>query len=567
MAHPLVITNVGLQAIDSAQADGIDLAVETYKLGSGVNYIASPSDTALHGDELYPADSGGHNAVAFIHTDDENVEFLISIDAEAGPFIHEDRVTNGFGEIGLYLANGKLFALGSFERLIVKESSSGGAGGRMIIRVKVNLRTAKATVSANITELHNIPELSDFSLLPKTTASDNNLYIVNQENDFGKSALAHREIINADGEIRGKWTIENFQAKVQQGIVSNNPAHSSTSYLIDRSLPNDWHDRTHKHLIQFTSGNLEGLVRRLKEGGLGYDASSKRFSWVGLFPEKPDAGSTYEILASAPAPDHIYGHQNDPRMKDHSKIRINTGHGLSGGGDLTATRTIKLDIGSLEEQDPDLSNSRLMLWKTATRGMKSFALSALRGAVSSGVGDVNTDIHETSTVYRKSSRLTAALFIATGHASNLASGATASGGTAIKFLEAHKIADEIAISVGHDVTLTYLENGVTKTLLRATGGLRVSAATNARPRDRQRVLETQGARLAGRAYNGDINIQGKVHPASVGSYSPGSFWGFATGADSKGGWGNPGRPGACIVMEVLRGGVSSVFNMPYGRWR
>ena len=553
---PLVITDAGLKAINSAQADGLDLVVESYKLGDGYNYIASPAATGLQGNEVYPLDSGGHNAVSFIHTDDENVEFLISVDADAGPF--------DFGEIALYLSDEEtLFALGSFEDKIRKESSIGGAGGRIVIRAKVNLLSAKATVTANITELHNIPELADYSLLPKTTASDNNLYIVNQENEFGKSALAHREIIVRDGaeQNKGKWTIENHQARIWEGTVSIVPAYSSTSYLIDKTLPLDWYDSSHTHLIQFTSGNLEGLVRRLKNRGLGYDAASKRLSWVGLFPEKPDAGSEYEILASAPKPEQIYSHQNDNRMKDHSQISITTGSGLSGGGDLTVSRSIKLDIGSLEEQNPDLSNSRFLLWQPApasgSPGMRSFVLSKLRDAVSSGARDVNIEVFETSTAYRKSSRLTAAIFIATGNPSNAIS---ASGGTAIRFLDSGNIAEELDIATGHDVAITYQESGVVKTLLRATGGLQLSERTSAVTRLRESAITRNGARLAGRAYNGDINIQGKVKTLGGGNRNPGSFWGFD-------GWGNPGQPGACVVIEILRGGLSTVFNMPYGRWR
>jgi hypothetical protein len=72
---------------------------------------------------------------------------------------------------------------------------------------------------------------------------------------------------------------------------------------------------------------------------------------------------------------------------DHSTISISAGTGLSGGGDLTSSRTINMDINSLtSDTNPDPANDYVLSYDTSVGGHKKILLNNLPGAI----GEANT---------------------------------------------------------------------------------------------------------------------------------------------------------------------------------
>ena len=105
-----VVTNAGLQAAINAEQQGLKIVINKFSVGSGYGYDPSVDDTDLHGNMLYSGEPAKYRYVS------PNTRlFVCQLPPEIGPF--------EFGEIGLWMDNGVLFALCSFEQPIAKYSS------------------------------------------------------------------------------------------------------------------------------------------------------------------------------------------------------------------------------------------------------------------------------------------------------------------------------------------------------------------------------------------------------------------------------------------------------------
>ena len=82
------VTDAGIHAAAIAGANGPSVNITAFKLGSGVNYTPTTSQTALNGSELY----SGVPANYAVDSDDV-VTYTLSIPATIGDF--------DFGEVGL----------------------------------------------------------------------------------------------------------------------------------------------------------------------------------------------------------------------------------------------------------------------------------------------------------------------------------------------------------------------------------------------------------------------------------------------------------------------------------
>jgi len=116
----LKITNAGIAAATQAAQGGYVIKIATYKLGSGVNYTPVNTDTTLHGTVV---NSGAVTSVTQ-GTQPNEVSVKIVLNQTIGNF--------NFGEFGLFLDNGTLFALGSYPALQNKTKASGSNPGNVI---------------------------------------------------------------------------------------------------------------------------------------------------------------------------------------------------------------------------------------------------------------------------------------------------------------------------------------------------------------------------------------------------------------------------------------------------
>jgi len=111
-ADVFVVTQTGLDGATSAAGAGIFLQLTTFKVGTGVGYTPTKSDTALHGTILY-----SDNITSFSTAADGSLIVNCTIDVNAGPF--------DFGEVGIYTSTGALFALMALPQLEHKYTALG----------------------------------------------------------------------------------------------------------------------------------------------------------------------------------------------------------------------------------------------------------------------------------------------------------------------------------------------------------------------------------------------------------------------------------------------------------
>ena len=105
-----VVTNAGLEAAINAEQQGLRIVINKFSIGTAYGYEPSADDVDLHGNQLYSGEPTKYRYVS------PNTRlFVCQLPPEIGPF--------EFGEIGLWMDNGVLFALCSFEGPIAKYSS------------------------------------------------------------------------------------------------------------------------------------------------------------------------------------------------------------------------------------------------------------------------------------------------------------------------------------------------------------------------------------------------------------------------------------------------------------
>ena len=177
-----VVTNAGLSAAQRARANGYQISLTQFKVGSAYNYNPSPSDTSLHGTELH---TGGISGFAVI--DPNTVQYTCIMDQDVGTF--------SYGEIGLYLEDGTLFALAAQPR--VTEKLRGGpssAGNKVAIEAQLKLTQAEAIFNFDVLQLVNakLLELNSVAQLKPPVISDTNAYLTHSRDGANSTIMAYK---------------------------------------------------------------------------------------------------------------------------------------------------------------------------------------------------------------------------------------------------------------------------------------------------------------------------------------------------------------------------------------
>jgi hypothetical protein len=165
-----IITSAGLAVASTAGPAGPYIEITKFRVGSGVGYTPTSADTALHGSMLYEGTPKGYNYVS-----DNTINVVCEIPYEIGTF--------KFGEVGVYLANGTLFALAAFDALQDKYSIS-SSGIPHVVRLNCHLKLAQSPAVFQITNLTqlNLLQVPSYQYLspPSSMANQPNAVIVTE---------------------------------------------------------------------------------------------------------------------------------------------------------------------------------------------------------------------------------------------------------------------------------------------------------------------------------------------------------------------------------------------------
>lgn len=263
------VTNAGLAAAFAASNNGPAIRIGVYKIGAGFGYVPGVLDTALHGDELH-----SDSPTAYKVLDANTSEFTIRMNQTVG--------TWAFGEVGLYLVTGELFALGSLTRPQWKVAYPDRDYNLYEVKIRLTLNGVIPKIELVVEELTLglIQELPSVDYLPLIAETLNNAFICHSKDARGNEAFA------TVGDNR--WTIHSHMGVAYTGAITdknvNGTEVEAVGLTLEMATPG-------KYLIQFLSGSAKGATRQV------LTTENGKVGWA--LPElNSQIGDTFEILHS-----------------------------------------------------------------------------------------------------------------------------------------------------------------------------------------------------------------------------------------------------------------------------
>lgn len=276
------ITDLGVAALTAG--GGAPVTLTSCIFGSGVGYIPLPTDTALHGSSLFTVVPSSPTAV-----NGNVVQYSAYLDYSAGDF--------NFGEFGLFMQNGDLFALGANDVLISKLKQTSALTGNSI-RLDVYLSMVGDNYEmwldlANSNSGFRMATVNSIDQLLPSKDAIPNAYIVQAAETTQTSFLAYTD-------RQGLWNFDAyaFSTTANQSFTVVSATNTTVSIAIAdynaTMVPQYLGDR----IIQFTSGALYSICRNLVS--IATTPSAATFTFQTPFAIVPTAGDTFYLYKRDP---------------------------------------------------------------------------------------------------------------------------------------------------------------------------------------------------------------------------------------------------------------------------
>jgi hypothetical protein len=240
-----VITDAGNAAATIATPGGPYIHITQFKVGSGSNYTPSALDTNIHGTLLY---TGG--ITNYYVVDYQTIELILFMDATVGPF--------DFGEIGIYLADGTLFALCSWNTLQNKIRAIGTqAGTQWRIRARLKLARAPVVCQVDVITTLQVHEVTNWELLvtPINQPGNANMVIVKDPGPAGDNVMVFKDNDNT-------WAINDF-VRLFAGATTDAGCTIGTSVITHPQMPLGYMDlpqTVSRYLVKFPDGDIRKVL-------------------------------------------------------------------------------------------------------------------------------------------------------------------------------------------------------------------------------------------------------------------------------------------------------------------
>ncbi len=208
------LTNAGAALLDSNEGP---IQVSTYELGSDYGYIPEPTDTGIHGTQIY---SGSPSQYFVVNAN--VVKYSVILDYSLGPF--------NFGEIGLFTSTGVLFALATGDTLLSKipTTSSGGNAVRLDIYLSlVNENYQMWLDYADTNSDFRMAVLQSVDQLPPSAQAAPNAYIITGAT--ASNTVGQQSAYLAYTDTTGLWNFDAYAfASQKQATITACDAMSVT---------------------------------------------------------------------------------------------------------------------------------------------------------------------------------------------------------------------------------------------------------------------------------------------------------------------------------------------------
>lgn len=263
-----------------AQSGGPKITINNFKLGAGYGYSPSVSATGLVGTILYSGSPFNYTVNA-----ENEVVYTLYLDETVGDF--------NFGEIGLYLEDGTLFAVGAYNSPQLKLKTTGSqVGNQIVIEAKLKLSNLAPVINFNIQQiaLARILQVNGIHLLVPPILAGSNAYLTGSYDDETNIIYAFRH-----GDYR--WSFPTHQLPIVVGQVtdlgSSDPEVNSGNKVISVNIGSLINDVVSgRYIIHFISGNQRGLARIVQSSGTNY------VTWGEPTGAIPQLGSNFVIYKS-----------------------------------------------------------------------------------------------------------------------------------------------------------------------------------------------------------------------------------------------------------------------------
>ncbi len=272
------LTDAGVAALQGSTLVTITQA----KLGDAYNYIPAQSDTDLHGNLVWTDTPSAPMAV-----NANIVRWSVFLDANVGPF--------QFGEIGLYLPNGDLFALFAADVLIDKIPVGGSNQHNEInILIFVSMVGDNYVIWLDLGSTNNqlqVARANSPDQLPQPKDAYPNIYIM-------PGADVEQQSILAVTDRQGLWAFGGYDnANTMHGTVVGFDSLSITIDAADYN-PNMDPEYFGQLILQFTSGTNFGVCRYIKT--VNVSGSLWRLNFNTPMAVLPAVGDTFSIQSRNP---------------------------------------------------------------------------------------------------------------------------------------------------------------------------------------------------------------------------------------------------------------------------
>lgn len=273
----MVITTAGLAALADAELGGLKVVIPQFRIGSAYDYTPAISDTNLRGALLYTGTTSNFyvDALGQIH-------YTCWMNETVGPFT--------YGEIGLYLEDGTLFALGALTELQVKTATSSGSRGNVIsFDTIIDIDNGQATITTVVNDIAEAKLLAIagvHQLLPPLT-SPSNAYLIEETDDYGNNMLAYRASDTAwNFNTHGYYLIgDGVATDVTSGSLESPQLEAIDVGTFPRG----------RFIVLFVSGNFAGEARVVTT----IDSGTGIAEWDEPFVGSGDPGDQYVLLQSS----------------------------------------------------------------------------------------------------------------------------------------------------------------------------------------------------------------------------------------------------------------------------
>lgn len=248
-----LITTGGQAEATTANPGGPYIHITEFRAGSGVNYtpigyvpgVSPTTQSALVGSTLYTSAPSAYTVV-----DADTIELLLLIPPTQPSFF--------FGEIGIFLEDGTLFAICVFSSLQEHVHAAGNQAGTLW-RIRARLKLAQIPAICNVELLvgQQILEVPNWQSLlsPGFQPSNANAAIVHDNNGFDEPVFVVRDNDN-------EWGLINYRRKFT-GSVSDSGASSTTTNFTHPGLSVlllEMPNTTSKYLAKFSDGTVRKIT-------------------------------------------------------------------------------------------------------------------------------------------------------------------------------------------------------------------------------------------------------------------------------------------------------------------